>query len=194
MQDNDGVIYSTYFANRYICYDPSDGKATTHFFRTSDYPVEYMSRDILKQDDALWLLTAWEILKIDDDGNQSTIFASSHDGPMLNKFFKDRSGHLWITSEQGVSVFDENANRIQFYSLSEFDDNARIYPGRLAYDENTNSILLAHSAGIANKRLYRIPLDKKRSADYIQTEHATWGVASDIKTEYGFPEVDSCMN
>lgn len=182
-QRADGTLLTTHLTEKVPLFTPSTGEVEIIPFKTSDYPKQYISRDVLEKQSEDWLMTAYEILEFDESGATTTIFKNQPDDPNFIGFALSNDSDIWLKTEQGVRIFDQKINQIEYFSLEQFGASDRIYPGRIAFDQNNNQILLAHHAGISNKRLYRIPLDpgEKRNADFINTEHATWGVTSDKK-------------
>lgn len=191
-QRDDGTLVFDRMVNFILEYDPEEDVMESITFRTTDYPKKYLARDLIRKEEDTWLMTAYEIQKITPGGDVQNIYVKQPDDPDFLGFFAGKDNLTWMVTEQGVRAYDPKMNQIQFFSLEQFNAPERIYPGRLAYDPASETILLAHHARISRDRLYRIPLgaETENPADFLVMKSPVYGVACDEKGRIWLTEGD----
>ena len=122
-----------------------------------------------------WIGSRNAMLSITDQLDDTFVFKDADIGG-INSFCTDHSGNTWIGTTNGLRVLHPGSQHIDFFSLSTFGNTGRIYPGRLAYHPVDSSIYLINRN---EHRLYRIPLDHGRQADFVPTPFAPSAVAID---------------
>lgn len=74
----------------------------------------------------LWAGTYWDgLYKFDPKTNKTTTFKHNNSDPSsisgngINSIYEDRSGAIWITTENGLNVYDERSNDFRSYSAKD---------------------------------------------------------------------------
>ncbi len=96
----------------------------------------------------------------------------------VNVMYTDRTHNTWVGTSNGLKVYHPGSQHIDFFSLDQFGVHDRIYPGRLAFHPGEQTLYLINRS---EPRLYIIPLDRSRKADFIPTNMPLSAVAVDQK-------------
>jgi ligand-binding sensor domain-containing protein/uncharacterized membrane-anchored protein YhcB (DUF1043 family) len=155
-------------------------KQLKHLLFQIDDADQSMTRGILSVGNTYWVSTGSAILEMDNNGEFELLYQAKPEDPIeFGALSVDAVDNVWIGSTQGVTIVNPRDQNMRYFSLDQFDDAERIYPGRLAYDSKMNILYLSHHAVADGNRLYRIPLngDSGNEADYIETNYNIDGIA-----------------
>ncbi len=93
----------------------------------------------------------------------------------------DRQQNLWIGHYEGVYVQAKKNQHIRFFSLSMFGIDDDQYPGRMAYDENTECIFYPDlQTNPKGQKIYQIPTTTSKTAQALDVDFYVSGIAVDM--------------
>jgi hypothetical protein len=178
-QDSVGNLYGINLTGEISEFSTST-KRLEHLFFNIDLVDRNMARGILPVGNKYWVTTGSTILNMDGRGKFELIYQTRDRDPIeFGALSTDAVGNVWIGNSQGVTIVNPRDQMMKYFSLDQFDDIDRIYPGRLAYDARADILYLSRPSRVGSNRLYRIPLngDSPKRADYITTRYNMNGLA-----------------
>ncbi len=119
------------------------------------------------------------LFELDEEGNYKALWHNQELG-ISEKLFIDRQNNLWIGRNKGVSFLNLKQQVIDYYAFNQFKLNERLYPGRLAYDQKNNVILISgNNSQNQGKDLFWIPVDKAAEVKKFSFPNTVYGIAAD---------------
>lgn len=138
-------------------------------------------RDILAINNKYGLCASKTIAFINEKGEKEFI-KYDNDLGTVEDIFLDAQKNIWFGRTNGVSVLSHQEALISYYSLEEFGVTERIYPGRLAYNEGTNSLFVVdHAFHSTQQKIICIPLDSIHGTLILDNNTYVDGIAADQK-------------
>ena len=176
-QTPDGLLISSNITDSISTYNPKTG--AIELYDASVSPARtFFTRGLLWTLEKTWVTNRYSLLEYDKDWNKTIVFELDDPlGHELKSISLDSSGNLWFGNSQGVLILEKARQHIKYFSLSGFNDVSRIYPGRVTYSPQSNTVYLSTLSRTSRNRVYRIPLDPSVKADFIKTEGSVTGLA-----------------
>lgn len=178
-QDPDGRIWLTSKGiNRY---DPASGSCE-HFpviLNVEKPGEEDWVRDMVFHSGSFLLSAPFAIARFQADGEVQEVEYGRELGN-IGDLFVDGQNNAWIGRTNGISVLRAQEESIRYFSFSHFGFTGRIYPGRLAYQTDSNKIfVIDHSVDGTGRKIMTLHLDTGISSLLYESEHPVHGIVAD---------------
>lgn len=145
------------------------------------FPVNV--RDVLLYNHRILVAAPYRLLELNSDGTYTELWSDQGLG-IVEKLYIDKQNNLWVGRDKGISILNPREQAIDFYSFAGLGLPGRIYPGRLAFDESHNSILVSgYTTRKLGQQLIHLPLDKSKKPTLINFPATVYGVAMNTQGE-----------
>jgi len=178
-QDPDGRIWLTSEGiNRY---DPASGTCEHFpvFLNGEKQGPEVWIRDLVRHQGSFLLSAPQALLRFQDHGEVREVAYGKELGNM-GDLFVDGQKNTWIGRTNGISVLRAQEESIRYFSFSHFGFSGRIYPGRMAYQPDSNKIFVVdHSVDGTGRKIMVLDLDTGISSLFYESPHPIHGIVVD---------------
>jgi len=179
--DSTGIMWGKQWGNFITRFDPASMQLDTfqHHFYHQGKDLMPLTRDLTSYQDNLLVASSLSVMEFDGQ-SFSPIINQKLTGEIYS-LYADPDDNLWIGMNQGAMVLNPDNQHIRFFSLEAFGIYNRLFPGRLAYDDEAEVIYLSHTQTPNTPGYYRIPMatDNASEATFHPTSFAVQGLAID---------------
>lgn len=180
--DKTGIMWGTHWGNFITRFDPASMSMDTfqHHYLHDGQDLRPLSKDVISYRGRLLVASSLEVMEFTD--NHFTSFISGERTGEIYSLFADPDQNLWIGTNQGALVLNPDDQHIHYFSLDQFGIYNRIFPGRLAHDDQKDVMYLSHTLYPHPSGYYQIPLEEKKNSDvaFIATPFPVLGMAFDL--------------